>query len=105
MSWGDPFDKFYKDDEDGVRQASLIEQGLIPGTLVSYGKLGSDKALHIWEFPDFKADCHVIMPGVGIVLAVDCESDPVDDWLMLFINTPSRKMFGWLPTKLVAKIE
>ena len=104
MSWGDPFEKFYKDDGE-VRREAIVHRELVPGELVSYGVLGSGKALHVWDFPDLKSDSHQVMPGVGVIIGVDCESDPTADWLFLLLNTPTRVLFGWLPTSMVKRVE
>lgn len=102
MSWGDPFDKFYKDDGD-VRRESIVQRGLVPGALIIAGNPNGGKPIHVWSFPDFKSQGQDVRPGLGVILGVDCESDPTDDWLMIFFNTPSHQAFGWLPTSLVKK--
>lgn len=105
MSWGDPFDKFYKDDDGDRRREVMVQRNLVPGEMVTYGQLGSGKTLHVWEFPDLQSNSSPVVPGVGVIIAVDCESDPTADWLMLLLNTPTRVMFGWLPTSLVKRVE
>lgn len=105
MSWGDPFDKFYKDDDGDRRREVMVQRKLVPGALVSYGQLGSGKTLQVWDFPDLKADSFPVTPGLGVIIAVDCESDPTADWLMVLLNTPTRVLYGWLPTSLVNKVE
>lgn len=105
MSWGDPFDKFYKDDDGDRRREVLVERGLTPGTLVKYGQLGSGKALQVWDFPDLQSPSQQVVPGLGVIIAVDCESDPTADWLMVLLNTPVRVLYGWLPTSMVHKVE
>ena len=105
MSWGDPFDKFYKDDDEDRRREVAVQRGFVPGVLISYGTLGSGKTLHVWDSPDLSDDSHPVAPGLGIIIAVDCESDPTADWLMILLNSPTRQMFGWLPTSLVKKVE
>jgi len=106
MSWGDPFEKFYKSDDDDVRRQSIVTRGLTPGVLVSFGKLGEGlaKNVHVWTFPDLTSDSFPVSPGVAVILGVDCESDPTSDWLMVLLNTPGGQSFGWLPTSMVKKL-
>ena len=103
MSWGDPFDKFYKDEDDDRRRDSVVQRGFVPGVLISYGVIGSGKTVHVWEFPDLQSESVPVLPGLGVIIAVDCESDPTGDWLMILLNTPQRQLFGWLPTSMVKK--
>jgi hypothetical protein len=104
VSWGDPFDKFYKDDGE-VRRESIVHCGLLPGALVSYGQPGvGNKPLLVWDFPDLKSGSRQVLPGYGVVIGVDCESDPTTDWLFLLLNTPARVLFGWLPTSMVRRV-
>lgn len=108
MSWGDPYAKFYKDEDDDAgerRRYALVERELVPGAMVSYGVLGSGKTLHVWDFPDLQSDSHPVTPGVAVIIGVDCESDPTADWLFLLLNTPTRVLFGWLPTSMVKRLE
>jgi len=100
VAWGD-FDNLYKDDDVGTRRALAIQSGFVPGVLIRYGS--GKKLFTVWYGPDFKSDCFASFPGVAIVVNVDCESDPMNDWLFVFINTPEGPVFGWLPTELVKK--
>ncbi len=105
MSWGDPFEKFYKDDGD-VRREGLVARGYVPGELVTFGNLDGGarwKQIHVWTFPDLKSPGFGVEPGLACIIAVDCESDPTTDWLMVLINTRTHQAFGWLPTSLVKK--
>lgn len=104
MSWGDPFSGLYKEDE-GNRLETLVEDGLTPGVLVVFGDLTTKKELTVWEKPYFNAECFSSTPGLAVIISVDCETDPVNNWLYLFINNQSGpKTFGWLPCSLVKKV-
>lgn len=106
MSWGDPFDKFYKDDAD-VRREGLVDRGYVPGELVTFGNLDGDprtKPIYFWTFPDLKASGFDVDPGMGCIIAVDCESDPTTDWLMLLINAPGKSGYGWLPVSFAKRV-
>ncbi len=98
MGWGD-FDCLYKVGDERTRQRQAIQGGLLPGTLVRYGS--EKKVLTMWKGPDFKSDCFNLYPGLAIVIRIDCEDDPMNDWLFLFINTQEGPSFGWLPSELV----
>ena len=112
MSWGDPFDKLYKDDDHDARRRSLVEDGFVPGIMVHYGtqRLSVEPGAwvggtcHVWSEPDFKSDGWDVCSGIGIVLGVTADADPINNWLLILINTPDRKLFGWLPTNLVRKL-
>ncbi len=100
MSWGDPFSSLYKEDDD--RLAALTELGLTPGALVSFGDLSKPGGLTVWEKPYFNSECWLSSPGLAVIISVDCETDPVNDWIYLFINTQTgTKTFCWLPGNLV----
>lgn len=101
MAWGD-FDKLYKDEDEATRRELAIQSGFIPGVMVRYGS--EKKELTMWEGPDFKENCFTLYPGVAIIVNVDCETDPMNDWLFLFINTREGPSFGWLPTELVKRV-
>lgn len=101
MSWGDPFESFYKDDA-AERMEVLSDLGLTPGTLVVYGQ---DNMLTMWRGPEFTSECFDIKPGMGTIVSVDCENDPVNNWLYIFINSKSNtQSFGWLPSGTVRKV-
>lgn len=97
--WGDAF----KDLDDEDRQQSLIEQGLIPGTMVSYGRSGG-APVHVWMLPEMTADSFDVMPGTGTIICVDCESDPSNNWLLLFFIAGARQVTCWVPSGLVTRV-
>lgn len=103
MSWGDPFDKLYIDDDVDQRTSNVVASGILPGTMVTYGVEGG-LAIRVWSAPDLKADGFEVVPGHGMVMAIDCASDPTTDWIMVLFNfTSGRQTFCWLPTSMVRK--
>ncbi len=115
VSYGDPFDALYKDVDLDItsarRRKLLVERGLVPGTMIVYGPkapyvdLRSKDPIYAWTAPDFKSDGFNVPGGHGLIMAVDCSSDPVNDWLMLFVNADGRRLFCWLPTGLVEVVK
>lgn len=103
MGWGDPF-KDLDEQGDERRRYSIVTRGLVPGTLVTCGRVGG-QPIHVWTFPEMAAPSFDAMPGWGMIIGVDCESDPSMDWLYLWLSTTNgRQVFGWLPTGLVTRV-
>jgi hypothetical protein len=114
VSWGDPFDKFYKDDGDDScdrRRHAIVKHNLVPGTMVLYGVIKDGmaqydvKTLHVWSGPSLQSDTYSVTSGLGTIISVDCESDPTIDWLFLLLNASARTLFCWVPTDMVRRIE
>lgn len=111
MSWGDPFSKFYKSDDVSERLAAAIEKQFIPGTLIKCSdpivnqSIKFAKFIHVWSEPDVTSISYSVPPALAVILAIDCESDPTDDWLFVLLCGHSTRAFGWLPTKFIEVVK
>lgn len=100
MGWGDVFKDLDDDDE---RLARIVSAELWPGAMIVFGKQGHT---WVWHFPEMSAEgFKVPTPATGIVLAVDCESDPSNDWFYVLLSTVNlqQERLCWLPRSLVTK--
>jgi hypothetical protein len=104
MSFGDPFEKFYKDDIDD-RKKHLILHGCTPGAIAIMG-MGCKPAttLHAWSGPGYEMPEISVQRGIAVILTVDCESDPVETWLQLLLSTAGRQFICWCPMGVVRLI-
>lgn len=104
VSWGDVLEKFIKGNESS-RSKYIAAVGLVPGSFVIMGSRERNHFMtvppswmHVWLSPDFaEPTFNVNVGSVAMIVAVDCESDPHNDWLMVFINSASSKVMGWVP--------
>lgn len=100
MSWGDPYDSLYKDDGTPDRCGQV---GFSPGDQVKVGEL--IKHIEVWTKPDITSDMISVSPGLGIVLAVDCESDSLYDRIMVLLTetNTNRVLVIWTLPALLRK--
>ena len=112
MSWGDPYEKLYKGSSD-ARRARAVSAGLTTGALINYGLIGRDGQListstvnpgfvMVWRtLHDIDsgrpADIVYVRPGIGIIMGVDCESDEIDDWVMVLLGGNQNETLCWIP--------
>lgn len=99
MGWGDVFKDL--DDDGGERLARIVSAELWPGAMISFGRSGRT---WVWNLPEMSAvGFEVTTPATGIILAVDCESDPSTDWFFVLLSTSQHERLCWLPRSLVIK--
>ena len=105
MSWGDPYDKFYKGDDVSLRLKDVAKQGFVPGALVFIGSQDSTtkSVVYLWTEPKWQGDTFEVTSGFGTIVNVNC--DDVDDWLFLLISTPEKKAYGWVPIGTVSLVD
>lgn len=104
--WGEPFE-LHDEDETIERFERLKGMGLTVGALIRYGSstLGNE-GMFLWERPEASARIQsAFVPMTGVVLAVDVDSDPSTDWIMLCLSvTSGTTVIGWAPAELVTTL-
>jgi hypothetical protein len=101
MAWGDLFkDKDLDVNGDIERCQNIVKQNMVPGTMVT---IGSDLRPfgYVWTEPILTSESHYVRAGVGMIIGVDCLSDPSTDWLMLWLVTRDWQSTCWVPSGVV----
>lgn len=102
MSWGDPMDKFYRDEKGTkARLAALVKEGFVPGALIKLGPTLSSSPtgnVILWHEAGWDADTFIVSPGIATIVTIDCESDPTEEWILLLMSVPEGQVFGWAPS-------
>jgi hypothetical protein len=118
MTFGDPFAKFYRDDDDDETERNdLIERGIIPGALVKISLIETgltsvlvhERSITLWKNIESLIEGFSILPSQvasTIIICIDTKTDPVRSWaclLVTMINGTTK--IGWVSTKNLWKIK